>query len=116
METKPRIEIDLKQVESLASRGMTKAQIADALGISERTLYTQQAENAEFAEAIKRGKAKGIATISNALFENAKKGNTAAQIFFLKAQAGWREKDALDVQVGGAVQVQFIDDLDPDED
>ena len=29
--------------------------------------------------------------MANALFDKAVKGNTAAQIFFLKARAGWKE-------------------------
>ncbi len=38
MITKPKIHIDLKQVESLAANGLTQEQIAAALGISETTL------------------------------------------------------------------------------
>jgi DNA-binding CsgD family transcriptional regulator len=37
MITKPKIHIDLKQVESLAANGLTQEQIAAALGISETT-------------------------------------------------------------------------------
>ncbi len=98
-----KIEIDLAKVESLAAQGLTQDQIADALGISERTLHSRKAESAEFAAAIKRGKAKGIGVISNALFQNAKSGNVAAQIFFLKARAGWTDKTELTGKDGGPV-------------
>ena len=89
--TKPKIEINLKQVEALAARGLTQQQIADSLGISESTLYTNKRENVDFAEAIKRGKAKGIATVTNKLFAKIEEGNLTATIFYLKTQAGWKE-------------------------
>ncbi|HDR1228844.1 TPA: LuxR family transcriptional regulator [Pasteurella multocida] len=95
--TKPKIEIDLARVEALASNGLTQQQIADALGISERTLRDRKSNSAEFAEAIKRGKAKGIAIVTNKLMEKVKAGNVTAMIFFLKSQAGWKEKQEIDL-------------------
>ena len=91
MITKPKIKIDLKQVESLAANGLTQEQIAAALGISESTLHKRKQENTEFTAAIKRGKAKGIAVVTNKLMESIKAGNITAMIFFLKTQAGWKE-------------------------
>ena len=91
MITKPKIQIDLNKVESLAANGLTQEQIAAALGISESLLYQQKRENEEFAEAIKRGKAKGIALVTNKLMESIKNGNMTGMIFFLKTQAGWKE-------------------------
>lgn len=80
------------QVEALAAQGLTEEQIADALGISQQTLILRKKEYSEFAEAIKKGKAKGIAAISNALFQKAKGGDTTAMIFYLKARAQWSDK------------------------
>ena len=91
MITKPKIHIDLKQVELLAANGLTQEQIAAALGISERTLRSRKGEIADFADAIKRGKAKGIALVTNKLMESIKGGNMTGMIFFLKTQAGWKE-------------------------
>ena len=91
MITKPKIHIDLKQVESLAANGLTQEQIATALGISESTLHKRKQENTEFTAAIKRGKAKGIALVTNKLMESIKGGNMTGMIFFLKTQAGWKE-------------------------
>ena len=59
MNTKPKIEIDLAKVEALASRLLTKEQIAISLGISEATFYNRQGENLEILEAIKRGREVG---------------------------------------------------------
>jgi len=91
MITKPKIQIDLAKVESLAANGLTQEQIAAALGISERTLRSRKGEIADFADAIKRGKAKGIALVTNKLMESIKGGNMTGMIFFLKTQAGWKE-------------------------
>ena len=106
MKTKPKIEIDLAKVEALASRLLSKEQIAISLGISERTLYTNQKESAEFAEAIKRGREKGVATVANKLVESAIEGNTTAQIFILKTHGGQDWKDKQDVNLTGEVLVK----------
>lgn len=84
-------EETLKTVESLAAQGLTKEQIANCLGISYQTLNEKSKEYSDFSDAIKRGSAKGIATISNALFSSAKTGNTTAQLFYLKCRGGWKE-------------------------
>ena len=107
MITKPKIQIDLKQVESLAANGLTQEQIACALGISERTLRSRKGEIADFADAIKRGKAKGIALVTNKLMESIKAGNMTGMIFFLKTQAGWKETNVQEHTGanGGAIQV-----------
>ena len=107
MITKPKIQIDLKQVESLAANGLTQEQIACALGISESTLTKRKKENTDFTDAIKRGKAKGIALVTNKLMESIKGGNMTGMIFFLKTQAGWKETNVQEHTGanGGAIQV-----------
>jgi len=99
MITKPKIQIDLAKVESLAANGLTQEQIAAALGISESTLHKRKQENTEFTAAIKRGKAKGIALVTNKLMESIKGGNMTGMIFFLKTQAGWKETNVQEVKM-----------------
>ena len=92
---RPKIKITqkiCKKAEHLASQGLTMSQIADVLGIGESTLYEKQNEYPEFMESIKKGKAKGVAVITNALFEKAKEGDNTAMIFYLKNRAGWKDK------------------------
>ena len=48
-------------------------QIANVLGMSETTLYDKKGKFSEFSQAIKRGKDKGIASITSALFTKARK-------------------------------------------
>lgn len=97
MAARPRFEITeeiLKKTNRLASRGLTKQQIADCLGISKRTLERRQADTVAFDAAIKRGQSRGIKEITNALFEQAQNGNVTATIFYLKNRAPqeWRDR------------------------
>ena len=85
-------EDQVKQVEHLASV-LSKHQLADYFNISENTFREIEGRQPEVSEAYKKGKAKAIAGIGAELISQAKKGNTAATIFYLKTQAGWRETD-----------------------
>jgi len=92
---RPAIEITpelCKKAEGLAAQGLTMEQIALVLGMGVSTLYEKKAEYAEFMEAIKEGQAKGVAIITNKLFENGKNGDNTAMIFYLKNRAGWKDK------------------------
>ena len=92
---RPKFEITdevLLNVENLMTKGLTKEQASGMLGVSLSTFMLHQSENSEFSDAIKRGKDKGIATITNALFNKAREGDNTAMIFYLKNQAGWQDK------------------------
>jgi transposase len=112
----------IKKAESLSAQGLTMSQIANVLGIGESTLYEKQAKYPEFSEAIKRGRDKGVETITNALFQKAKDGDNTAMIFYLKNRAGWKDKvetehtgDGLkvDVKIGDRFQdlLKVLDEL-----
>jgi transcriptional regulator with XRE-family HTH domain len=84
---RPKIQITaqmIRKAETLASKGLTKEQIAKCLGMGLSTLMEKQSNYPEFLEAIKKGQAKGLATITNALFQAARNGHVVAQIFYLK--------------------------------
>jgi hypothetical protein len=90
----PPIEITQEMIvkaHEMASHGLTQEQIASCLGMGLSTLYEKKINYPELADAIKRGKDKGINMVANALFENAMNGEKVAQIFYLKARAGWKE-------------------------
>lgn len=120
----PKIQIDLKQVENLAARGLTNDKIAYAMGFSPRTLYNNKKENAELAEAIARGRSKGEMVVSDVLFDMAtskekvevqvvtKKGvekvtqdkydertRLEAAKFWLERRGGWIKKEQTDVDL-----------------
>ena len=113
MKTKPKIKIDLAKVEALASRLLTKEQIAISLGISVDTLYSRQRENQDFQDAIKRGREKGVATIANKLVESAIAGNTTAQIFVLKTHGGqeWKDKQEVNLSSDQPISIKLVNDL-----
>ena len=78
---------DAKLVEALAIAGVTQTLIAQIVKISEPTLRKN------FRKELDTSKARANAIVSQALFKKAKDGNVIAQIFWLKTQAGWKEKN-----------------------
>ena len=104
-----KIIIDYAQVEKLAAIGLNEAQVADSLGISQDTLTRRKRDKKEFAEALKRGQAKGIATVANNLFEQSKNGNVSAGIFFMKNRAGWSDKIEADLKATMNVNIDSKD-------
>ena len=76
----------LEQIEFQASRGLSQQQICHALGISETWWYDAKQKNAEISESFKRGQAKGLAEVSNAIYEQALNGSNGAACFFFEKQ------------------------------
>lgn len=107
----------LEKAGVAASRGLDHDDIARVLGISVTTLYEHKAKNEEFAEAIRRGKAKGHLAIADAVYNKAKAGNMDAARLILSRRYGWQEHQKIEVEgmqqgaIGGAVKVEiFIPD------
>ena len=98
-------EINLAEVERLASIGLTEEQIAESLGISRSTITRRKRDDDAFDAALKAGRASGVAAVTNALFEAAtgEKPNTSAQIFYLKNRAGWRDKQEVESTLNGDI-------------
>ena len=108
---RPKFEVTpevLEKAERAMAQGLTREQCAAALGISPSTFYLHQADNSEFSETIKRGQARGIDAVTNALFENATVDrNVPSIIFFLKNRAGWVDKQ----EIAATVDQNHIIDL-----
>ena len=85
-------EAQIAQVEALAAV-MSKRQICDYMSVGETTFREIEGRQPEVSDAYKRGKAKAIGSIGQSLIQQAKNGNIAAAIFYLKTQAGWRENE-----------------------
>lgn len=83
--------IDIQSIEDLAALGLTEQQIADSLGISRSTLSRRKASSDTFDAALRKGRAKAIKKVSNALMNEIEKGSLRAIIFYLKCRAGWKE-------------------------
>ncbi|AKO97007.1 hypothetical protein MALG_01835 [Marinovum algicola DG 898] len=88
-------EDQVREVETLAAL-LNQDQIADYLGISRTTFRAICDRDDEVCERYKRGKAKAIAHVANGLLQKARAGDTTSAIFYLKTQAGWREKSEVE--------------------
>lgn len=98
---RPKVQFTEEQVievQALASV-LNKKQLADYFGICENTLRQIEERQPEVSEAYKKGRGKAIASVGMNLVQQSKKGNTAATIFYLKTQAGWRETDTNDQEI-----------------
>ena len=86
-------ETDVIKLEALA-RVLTKSQVANYFGMTEKTLRAIEDRQPEVSTAYSKGKAMAIADVATSLYEQAKSGNIQAAKFYLKTQAGWREHEA----------------------
>ncbi len=87
----------LSQVEALAAY-LSIEQIADYFGMSKVTFYAIMDRQALVSVRYKKGKAKAIGSIAQGLLQQARDGNTAAAMFYLKTQAGWRETSKIELE------------------
>ena len=94
----------LEEIERLAARGLSQKQVCEALGISESWWHEKKPIIPELLESYKKGQAKGLADVTNALYESAMSGTPVAQIFYLKNRA---PNEWADVQSVNKVQINF---------
>ena len=73
------------QAKTLAAVGIRHEDIAAKIGISADTLVKY------YKQELDDGRVDANAQIGKSLYEQAKAGNTAAMIFWLKTRAGWKE-------------------------
>jgi len=95
-----------KEVETLAAV-LNQEQIADYFGIDAETFVAIRKRNPEVFRSYKRGKARAIGSIGGNLISQAKAGNVAAAIFYLKTQAGWKETQEVIAPEG--IKVTIVD-------
>ncbi len=70
-EKKSAVVKNLDKIKKWAENGLTMAQIAEKLGVSESTLYKYKAELPELKDAIKNGRLKAVKEIENAMYKSA---------------------------------------------
>ena len=93
--------------------------MCDASGFSEIWWYDAKQKNPEISESFKRGQAKGLAAVSNAIYEQPLSGSTGAVCFFLKNRDPDRWSDvksvnAVQINVGKMTDTQLLDELRSD--
>ena len=83
-----------RTVRVMAGFGIPQPAIATLLEIDPKTLRLH------FRRELDRGAVEATAKVAQTLFGMATSGtNTAASIFWMKARAGWREKQVVEVEV-----------------
>ena len=118
---KPRVVSEklLEEIEHHASRGLSQQQVCHALGLSETWWYDAKQKNSEISDSFKRGQAKGLAEVSNAIYEQALNGNTGAACFFLKNRDPDRWSDvksvnAVQINISKMTDTQLLEELRSD--
>lgn len=86
----------LTELETLAGV-LNKEQLAEYFGITAKTFRAIEERQPEVFTAYRKGKARTIAKVASALMKAIDRGDMRAIQFFLKTQAGWTEKHALEV-------------------
>lgn len=107
------ITLDMKLIETLAGKGLTERQIGQYCGYCQSHWNTLRRKNPEINAAIDKGRAKMIVKVADALIDNAiEEKNVTAQIFFLKAQAGWSDKVEIKAEVNQNVSFKEMSDTE----
>nr|BAR33228.1 hypothetical protein [uncultured Mediterranean phage uvMED] len=105
-----KIQLDLKEVERLASIGCTEEQIAQSLGVSRQTIARRKRDDGTFVTAYKAGRNSCIVTVKNSMYESAThpdKPNVLAQKTLLE-----RVEGPAQVEIQGSLDVNNNHNLD----
>lgn len=92
---RPRKEIDKAQFENLCALQCTKAEICAWFDLTDKTLesWCKRTYKMGFSEVFKQKRGKGVISVRRALYQNAvQRGNTTAQIFWLKNHGGMSDQ------------------------
>jgi hypothetical protein len=94
------------QVKRLSALGCPHEDIATRLKISADTLVKY------YQDELDEGRIDANSAIAGTLFNQAKKGNTAAAIFWLKTRARWKETQVNEVtgSNGGDLRISWADE------
>ena len=96
-----------RTVRAMSGFGVPQPDIATHVGIDAKTLRRH------FRDELDRGSIEATTKVAQSLFRMATEGNNvAAAIFWMKARAGWREKQQVEVSGpdGGPLQHEIIED------
>ena len=82
------VENKLAIVQSLSMQGQPMAQIAEAIGVTRKTLQNLQNKHPALKKAIENGRLTVVAMCQNKLMEKVTQGDTIAIIYALKVYGG----------------------------
>ena len=98
---RPRLELDLTQVEALAQIGCTIDEIATVLGVGPSTVDDRMAKDIDFQVAYKRGREHGKATLRRMQWNSAKGGHVTMMIWLGKQLLGQKDHRSVNLSVEG---------------
>lgn len=96
-----------KLAKTLSGIGVPQDDICAILGITKPTLHKHYRKDLDL------GMAEANAKVAEGLFRQATSGNTGAAIFWMKARAGWREKQEIMHTGPGGGPLQIV--ISPDD-
>lgn len=85
-------KVTAKELKKLSSYGMTKAEMADFLGMARSTFYQRLAEDPDLVLAIAQGEGNMAMSVKRKQFNMAKAGNTSMLIWVGKQYLGQQDK------------------------
>jgi hypothetical protein len=103
---RPKVKIDLAELEKLCAMQCTDEEIAAFFGVSTRTIERRRKVK-KFNEVMERARAKGRVSVRRALFRLANNGQIAAAIFLSKNLLGYKDyvNSELTGAAGGPIQI-----------
>ena len=103
---RPKVKIDLAELEKLSGMQCTDEEVAAFFDVSTKTIERRR-KNKRFRDVMERGKAKGRVSVRRNLFRLANGGNVAASIFLSKNLLGYKDyyNGELTGVAGGPIQV-----------
>jgi len=87
---RPKVKIDLAELEKLCAMQCTDEEIAAFFGVSTKTVERRR-KVPRFSDVMEQARAKGRVSVRRNLFRLASNGNVAAAIFLAKNLLGYRD-------------------------
>jgi hypothetical protein len=109
---RPKVKIDLTELEKLCGMQCTDEEVAAFFDVSTRTIERRR-NVARFSEVMDRARAKGRVSVRRALFRLAAAGNIAAAIFLAKNILGYKDyvNNEHSGPDGGPIRIESKPDL-----
>ena len=105
MRTKPKKQVDLEQVEDMASEFCTQEEIADDMGFERTLFHTRE----DIKAAFQRGKNSAKMSLRHMMYNAARGGDRTMMIFLAKNELGYA--DAPKQEIGS--DKHDVEDLNP---
>ena len=96
---RPRAHVDLARIHELAGQGLSMTEVARAMGLSERLLWSRVADDPDVKAAYNAGISEVLDLTTKTLLDLVKERNLGACIFMLRNRFKWTAGAQLDVTV-----------------